>query len=49
MMKNEISHSKIIACTAYVNEDDKAECFSCGMDEYIQKPVNTKVIKSIID
>ena len=24
MMKNEISHSKIVACTAYVSEDDKA-------------------------
>ena len=35
MMKNEIPYSKIIACTAYVGEDDKAKCLSCGMDEYI--------------
>lgn len=35
----------IIAMTAHVGDEDQSQCFACGMDDYIAKPVKYDVLQ----
>lgn len=39
----------IIAVTANALSGDKQKCLSCGMDDYISKPVDKTLLKQVID
>ena len=39
MIMNEISYVPIIACTAFVGDDQKEKCFHAGMKGFMNKPV----------
>ncbi len=39
----------IIAMTAYAMKGDKERCLEAGMDSYLQKPVDPKRLKSLLD
>lgn len=38
----------IIAMTANVSPDDVAACMSCGMDDFIAKPVELEIIRKML-
>jgi CheY-like chemotaxis protein/HPt (histidine-containing phosphotransfer) domain-containing protein len=42
-------HIPIIALTAYAMKGDKEQCIEAGMDDYISKPFNPKMLQQIID
>lgn len=42
------THIPIIAVTANAMIGDKDKCLACGMDDYIQKPINSKELEQII-
>lgn len=48
MEKKEIPSTKIVAVTAYVNDDDKVKCFESGMDDYVSKPLDYTRLERIL-
>ena len=48
MKRNEISFIPIIACAAYHGKDFMEKCFSCGMDDFLSKPITTQNLLNII-
>ncbi|EHQ87955.1 PAS domain-containing hybrid sensor histidine kinase/response regulator [Desulfosporosinus youngiae] len=42
-------HTPIIALTAYALKGDKEKFLSCGMDEYIPKPINMETLFTILE
>lgn len=38
----------IIAVTAHAHENDKAQCLSAGMNDFISKPIKLKTLKNLI-
>jgi PAS domain S-box-containing protein len=47
-MQNKISYIPIIAFTANAMQGDKEKCLDSGMDDYISKPVNQKLLENIL-
>jgi CheY-like chemotaxis protein len=45
-IKNDRPHVPIIALTA---EGDKELCFEAGMDDYVTKPITTKLLREKLD
>jgi CheY-like chemotaxis protein len=41
--------TKIVAFTAYVTEDVRRECVAAGMDDFLGKPVNLEMLRSVIE
>jgi CheY-like chemotaxis protein len=39
----------IVALTASVMPEDKDRCRSCGMDDFLAKPVDTEELKRVLD
>ena len=42
-------HIPIIAMTADADESDRAACLEAGMDDYISKPIDSKILLAILD
>ncbi|MDR9826831.1 ATP-binding protein [Vibrio sp. FNV 38] len=42
-------HTPIIALTAHAMETDRTQCLTCGMDEFVCKPIRQKEILTVID
>lgn len=38
----------IVACTAFVTHFNSKECFDCGMDDYVTKPVSKEKLSKIL-
>jgi len=45
---NKLKEIPIIAITANVNQEQKKECFECGMNDFIEKPLNKKILQDKI-
>ncbi len=41
-------HIPIIATTAYASNDDKEKCIKGGMDDFITKPINLRILKDVV-
>ncbi len=48
-LEGENKHTRIIAMTANAMEGDKAKCIAAGMDDYISKPIDFKVMNNLIE
>lgn len=46
--KNEVKRNVIIAMTANALHGDRERCISVGMDDYISKPINAKMLESTV-
>ena len=44
----EKNRPKVIAVTANTLSEEKEACFNAGMDDYITKPINKMILKSIL-
>ncbi|MGH7142578.1 MAG: response regulator [Planctomycetota bacterium] len=42
-------HTLIVALTAHVMEEDRQKCFTCGMDDYLSKPVQKQELEQLLD
>ncbi|MGR5118269.1 response regulator [Vibrio astriarenae] len=42
-------HTPIVALTAHAASTDRNQCLTCGMDEFVCKPIRQKEILSVID
>jgi len=47
--KSAIKRVPIIALTANAMKEDRIKCFECGMDDYITKPINSKILFKTIE
>ncbi|MCK4793799.1 MAG: response regulator [Desulfobacteraceae bacterium] len=47
--KSAIKRVPIIALTANAMKEDRIKCFECGMDDYITKPINRKILFKTIE
>lgn len=43
------THIPIIAMTADVSEENRAKCMNAGMDDFLRKPVEQKLLKNILE
>jgi CheY-like chemotaxis protein len=44
-----IKRIPIIALTANAMKQDRMKCFECGMDDYIIKPINRKILFETVE
>jgi CheY-like chemotaxis protein len=42
-------HTTIIALTAHVSEGDRERCLAAGMDDYLSKPINQKILQTMLE
>lgn len=49
MMDETIPTIPVIACTAYVHQDEKALCDNYGFDDFVPKPVDISKLKILFD
>jgi len=47
--KSAIKRIPIIALTANAMKEDRIKCFECGMDDYIIKPINRKILFKAVE
>lgn len=43
------AHIPIIAMTAHAMTGDRERCMAAGMDDYVPKPINRKVIEKVLE
>lgn len=49
MSRGEIPVIPVVACTAYVHEDEKKYCDKYGFDHLLPKPINVNKLKALFD
>ena len=45
----EANHTPIVALTASVMEGDRQKCLTAGMDDFLSKPTNTGMLRSVLE
>jgi len=48
MSEGKEPYMPIVACTAFVTHFDAKECFDCGMDDYVTKPLSKDKLGKIL-
>jgi two-component system, sensor histidine kinase and response regulator len=46
---NRLKHTPILAMTAHALKGDREKCLQVGMDDYISKPIDVKIISNALD